>query len=58
MADVLGTLGQSPDLMAALNEPDVRALMQDANNLKLLAGLLKQAAAQARAAQDASTQAA
>jgi hypothetical protein len=29
MADVLGTLGQSPDLMAALNDPDVRALMQD-----------------------------
>ena len=58
MADVLGTLGQSPDLMAALNDPDVRILMQDANNLKLLAGLLKQAAVQARTAQETSTQAA
>ena len=58
MADVLGTLGQSPELMATLNDPDVRLLMQDGNNLKLLAGLLKQAAEQARAARDASTQAA
>ncbi len=58
MADVLGTLGQSPDLMATLNDPDVRILMQDGNNLKLLAGLLKQAAEQARAAREATTQAA
>jgi hypothetical protein len=58
MADVLGTLGQSPDLMATLNDPDVRILMQDGNNLKLLAGLLKQAAEQSRAAREASTQAA
>lgn len=58
MADVLGTLGQSPDLMAALNDPDVRLLMQDANNLKLLAGLLKQAAQQARTARETTTQAA
>jgi hypothetical protein len=58
MADVLGTLGQSPDMMAALNDPDVRVLMQDSNNLKLLAGLLKQAAEQARSAREATTQAA
>ena len=58
MADVLGTLGQSPDLMATLSDPDVRILMQDGNNLKLLAGLLKQAAEQARAAREATTQAA
>jgi hypothetical protein len=49
MADVLGTLGQSPDLMATLGDPDVRVLMQDPNNLKMLAGLLKQAAAQQNA---------
>jgi hypothetical protein len=52
MADVLGTLGQSPELMGTLNDPDVRVLMQDPNNLKLLAGLLKQAAAQSRAVRD------
>ena len=44
--------------MAVLNDPDVRVLMQDGNNLKLLAGLLKQAAEQARAAREATTQAA
>lgn len=49
MADVFGTLGQSPDLMAALGDPDVRALMQDPQNLKMLAGLLRQAAAQQKA---------
>ena len=55
---MLGTLGQSPELMATLNDPDVRLLMHDGNNLKLLAGLLKQAAEQARAARDTTTQAA
>ncbi len=58
MADVLGTLGGSPDLMGALADPDVRILMQDPANLKVLAGLLKQAAQQARAAQTPTEQAA
>ena len=49
LADVLGSISQSPDLVAALNDPDVRALMQDPNNLKALAGMLRGAAAQARA---------
>ena len=53
MADVLGTLSQSPDLMSTLNDPDVRALMQDANNLKALAAMLKGAAEQGRAAREA-----
>lgn len=57
MADVLGTLGQSPDLMGTLNDPDVRVLMQDPNNLKLLAGMLKQAAQQARAMREQAAQA-
>jgi hypothetical protein len=53
VADTLGALGQSPDLVAALNDPDVKVLMQDPNNLKLLAGMLKQAGTQARAMRDA-----
>jgi hypothetical protein len=49
LADALGAIGQSPDLVQTLNDPDVRVLMHDPNNLKLLAGMLKQAAQQARA---------
>jgi hypothetical protein len=49
MADTLGTLGQSPELLQALQDPDVRALMADPNNLRMVAGMLKQAATQARA---------
>ena len=53
LADAMGAIGQSPDLLAALNDPDVRLLMQDPNNLKVLAGMLKQVGAQARAARQA-----
>ena len=53
MADVLGALGQSPDLVATLNDPDVRVLMQDPSNLAALAGMLKHAAAQARSMREA-----
>lgn len=53
MADVLGVLGNSPDLMSALNDPGVRALMQDPNNLTGLAQMLKSAGQQARAARQA-----
>jgi hypothetical protein len=53
MADVLGVLGSSPELMGALNDPEVRALMQDPSNLSGLAQMLKAAAAQARAAREA-----
>jgi hydroxyethylthiazole kinase-like sugar kinase family protein len=49
MADVLGAIGQSPILVNALNEPDVRELMKDPRNLELLAGMLRQAGTQARA---------
>jgi hypothetical protein len=49
MADALGVIGQSPDMLEALQDPDVRALMQDPNHLRLFAGMLKQAGAQARA---------
>ena len=52
MADVLAVLGNSPDLMGALNDPDVRALMQDPSNLSGLAQMLKAAGAQARAARE------
>jgi len=55
MADVLGVLGSSPELMGALNDPDVRVLMQDPANLGSLAQMLKAAAHQARAAREAST---
>ena len=53
MADVLGVLGSSPELMTALNDPDVRALMQEPSNLSDLAKMLKAAAQQARAARQA-----
>lgn len=53
MADALGTLGQSPDMLQALQDPDVRALMQDPNNVRLVAAMLKQAGEQARAARAA-----
>ena len=53
MADVLGVLGSSPELIAALNDPDVRALMDDPSNLSGLAQMLKGAAAQARAVREA-----
>ena len=52
MADVLGVLGTSPDLVGALNDPDVRALMQEPSNLSSLAEMLKVAGRQARAARD------
>lgn len=49
LADALGAIGQSPELVQTLNDPDVRALMHDPTNLTLLAGMLRQAAQQARA---------
>jgi hypothetical protein len=51
MIDIFGQLGGSPDLIAALKDPKVRALMQDPDNLKGLAEMLKQAGVQAQAAQ-------
>jgi len=39
--------------MAVLVDPDVRVLMQDPNNLKMLAAMLRQVADQARAARTA-----
>ena len=54
MADVLGVLGSSPELVSTLNDPDVRVLMQDPANLGSLAQMLKAAAQQARAAREAS----
>jgi hypothetical protein len=56
MADALGVIGQSPDMLDALQDPDVRALMQDPNHLRLVAGMLKQAGAQARAMRGAAVQ--
>jgi len=57
LADVLGVIGTSPELVGTLSDPDVRALMRDPDNLKSLAQMLKAAAAQARAAQQAQAQA-
>ena len=56
MADVLGAIGQSPELVATLNDPDVKTLMNDPANLSALAGMLKVAAAQARAVREAAAQ--
>jgi len=53
MSDLLGVLGHSPELIGVLNDPEVRALMNEPANLKALAAMLKQAAVQARAARDA-----
>ena len=53
MTDVVATMGASPDLVAALNDPEVKGLMQNPENLKILANMLRGAAAQARAAKAA-----
>jgi hypothetical protein len=53
LADAHGAIGHSPGPVATLNDPDVRVLMHDPTNLRLLAGMLKQAAQQARAIRDA-----
>jgi hypothetical protein len=53
--ELLGMLGASPDLMAALKDPKVRALMQEPDNLKSLAEMLRQAGSQAQAANEAAT---
>ena len=46
MADLLGTLSASPELMDTLKKPGVRELMADPDNLASLAAMLEQAAAQ------------
>ena len=53
MGELLGVIGQSPELVATLADPDVRALMQDPENLKLVSGMLKQVAGQARTVREA-----
>jgi hypothetical protein len=44
LADVVGALGASPDLMEALKLPEVRAMLNDEGTLKELAALLKMSA--------------
>jgi hypothetical protein len=53
MTDLMGLLGQNADLMGALQDPDVRALVQEPGNVAALAAMLKHAASQARAVRDA-----
>ena len=48
-AELFTTLGSSPELLAALSDPGVRQLMQDPDNLRSLAEMLRQAAVQAQA---------
>jgi hypothetical protein len=55
LADVLGALGQSPALVSALGEPEVRELVSEPQNLELLAGMLRQAGQQARLLRAASS---
>ena len=50
LADVVGALGTSPDLMEALKLPEVRALLNDEATLKELAQLLRNVAAATSAA--------
>ncbi len=51
MADLLGTLSASPELMQALKKPGVRELMADPKHLAELAAMLEQAAARYAQAQ-------
>ena len=51
--EVVATLGRSPALMAALHDPDVRALMEDPAHLDHLATMLRSAGQQARAVREA-----
>jgi hypothetical protein len=53
MAELLGTLSNSPELMDTLKKPGVRDLMADPKNLASLAAMLDQAAAQVAQAQGA-----
>lgn len=53
MLEVFGQIGGSNELMAALKDPKVRSLMNDPDNLKSLAEMLRQAGLQAEAAQQA-----
>ena len=53
MAETVGAIGQSPELVATLQDPDVRVLMRDPANLKMLADMLKHAAQHARSLRDA-----
>jgi hypothetical protein len=51
MAELLGTLSASPELMETLKKPAVRELMQEPGNLASLAAMLDQAAVQVAQAQ-------
>ncbi|MCB9765625.1 MAG: hypothetical protein H6739_37975 [Alphaproteobacteria bacterium] len=53
MKEVMVALSSSPELLAALQDPDVRALMQDRQNLSALAQMLHAAGQQARAQRQA-----
>jgi hypothetical protein len=57
MTEVVSSMGTCPDLVAALNDPEVKGLMQNPENLKVLASMLRGAAAQARAARQIADQA-
>jgi hypothetical protein len=52
MSEVMGVLGQNAELAAALQDPDVRLLIQDPGNVSALALMLKQAGSQARMARE------
>ena len=53
MVELMAPLGQSPELLQTLADPDVRQLLHDPQNLRVVALLLRQAAEQARAARQA-----
>jgi hypothetical protein len=53
MSEIMGVLGQNAELAAALQDPDVRLLIQEPGNVSALALMLKQAGSQARMAREA-----
>lgn len=53
LAEVLGPVSQNPELLGALTDPDVRALITDPEHVKSLTAMLKEAAQRARAFREA-----
>ena len=53
LLETFGAISTSPEMTDALRDPNVRALMQDSDNLRGLAAMLQAAGQQAQAAQQA-----
>ena len=53
LAELVGPLAQSPELVQTLMDPEVRTLLNDPQNLRFLAAMLRQVVEQAKAARQA-----